>query len=294
MTLFPFYAVYAHLLLLAYAVPVPRPMDDSEDHKFTVTYYPYGEPKPPHWVLGDGGELWRDKHRSDWGPRIPSWYRQADRKVFDTLIDIKPADYGPVFLLPKTRGVAGSMQIPRYQDHDQKVHEGQDMTLLVMRAVPRSHPSASSHPVLADAVYHQVNVLKHTNQLLEAGHLPSGAAAMIIYGKAGKPLQEIDFYNKADSSKQFSLQKALEDMACEEAVRIAKEYGVLYTGSPLLDRRTLVAISDGQITSVLLTGWSDYAFVEKDAPKEEMMKFCRAMCEYKATFTPPPLPPPRS
>ncbi|KAJ3976100.1 hypothetical protein EV361DRAFT_885441 [Lentinula raphanica] len=151
------------------------------------------------------------------------------------------------------------MQISRYQDHDKKVHEGQDMTLLVMRAVPRSHPSASSQPVLADAVYHQVNVLKHTNQLLEAGHLPSGAAAMIIYGKAGKPLQDIDFYNKADSSKQFSLQKALEDMACEEAVRIAKEYGVLYTGSPLLDGRTLVAISDGQITSVLLTGWSDYA-----------------------------------
>ncbi|KAJ3757472.1 hypothetical protein EV360DRAFT_71117 [Lentinula raphanica] len=282
MILFPSYAVYALLLLLAYAVPVPRPMDDSEDHKFTVTYYPTG-----YWEMAVAlalKNLGTHRHMIDSrAPLLP-----------DTLIDIKPADYGPAFLLPKNRGVAGSMQIPRYQDHDQKVHEGQDMTLLVMRAVPRSHPSASSHPVLADAVYHQVNVLKHTNQLLEAGHLPSGAAAMIIYGKAGKPLQEIDFYNKADSSKQFSLQKALEDMACEEAVRIAKEYGVLYTGSPLLDGRTLVAISDGQITSVLLTGWSDYAFVEKDAPKEEMMKFCRAMCEYKATFTPPPLPPPRS
>ncbi|KAJ3820595.1 hypothetical protein F5880DRAFT_1509224 [Lentinula raphanica] len=286
MILFPSYAVYALLLLLAYAVPVPRPMDDSEDHKFTVTYYPKPCQKTS-FVLTQA--IFRSTGYWEMAEIIPftgvpgfrrGIVKRIVKSLVDTLIDIKPADYGPAFLLPKNRGVAGSMQIPRYQDHDQKVHEGQDMTIA-------GHESA-------DAVYHQVNVLKHTNQLLEAGHLPSGAAAMIIYGKAGKPLQEIDFYNKADSSKQFSLQKALEDMACEEAVRIAKEYGVLYTGSPLLDGRTLVAISDGQITSVLLTGWSDYAFVEKDAPKEEMMKFCRAMCEYKATFTPPPLPPPRS
>ncbi|KAJ3784718.1 hypothetical protein GGU10DRAFT_388079 [Lentinula aff. detonsa] len=234
----------------------------------------------PDWILENGDSL---------TPPFPP----VDSKVFDPLLaqTVGLNALGPTLDL----GWCRVMNLESYKDRAGVVHsyKQKKITLILpaTRITGSSLPSDYSPRLSGPRYYHDVNTLKYTNQVVDVGHTKSGRAAMIVYGRSGQPLMMNEIFKKATAVEQSQLEKQVDTMACDEAVRIAKQSQVLYTGFRSADS-VLVYISKrapDTVQSVLLMDWHDSVFVKKDTPEDEMHKYCLAIINYiRYNFAQPP------
>ncbi|KAJ3995056.1 hypothetical protein F5050DRAFT_1809026 [Lentinula boryana] len=215
----------------------------------------------PDWILEKGDSL------------IPP-FPPVDFKVFDPLLaqTLDLNTRGPTLDL----GWCRVANLVSYKDRAGVDHSYKqtEITLILpeTRNPGSSLPSDYSPRLPGSRYYSDVNTLKYTKQVVDVGHTKSGRAAMIVYGRSGQPLMMNEVYKKATAAEQSRLEKQVDKMACDEAVRIAKQSQVLYTGFRSADS-VLVYISQREpdkVKSVLLMDWHDSVFVKKDTPEDQM------------------------
>ncbi|KAJ3982372.1 hypothetical protein F5890DRAFT_375730 [Lentinula detonsa] len=234
----------------------------------------------PDWILEKGDSL---------TPPFPP----VDSKVFDPLLaqTVGLNARRPTLNL----GWCRVANLESYKDRAGVVHSYPQKNITMILPATRidgsSLPSDYSPHLLGPRHYSAVNTLKYTKQVVDVGHTKSGRAAMIVYGMSGQPLMMNKHYMKATPEERSHLEKQVDKMACDEAVRIAKQSQVLYTGFRSADSVLVYTskIAPHTVESVLLMDWHDSVFVKKDTPEEEMHKYCLDMINYiRCNFAQPP------
>ncbi|KAJ3858416.1 hypothetical protein EV359DRAFT_87778 [Lentinula novae-zelandiae] len=121
-----------------------------------------------------------------------------------------------------------------------------------------------------------VDVLRYTKQLVDVGRAANGAAAMIIRGRIGWPM-EVELKKRNAQHRE----KEVWDAVCDKVVYFATEYQVLYVGLDLLYHVLVhISVDPTEKPEITLLGWHQHYFIRKGTPEDKIREYCHAQIKW--------------
>ncbi|KAJ4467700.1 hypothetical protein C8J55DRAFT_226165 [Lentinula edodes] len=103
-----------------------------------------------------------------------------------------------------------------------------------------------------------VDALEYTKQLVDVGRTAGGAAAMIIRGRIGRPM-EVELKERKAQHRENEVC----DAVCDKVVYFATEYQVLYK------------------PEITLLRWDRRFFITKGTPEDKIREYCHAEIQWQ-------------
>ncbi|KAJ3927486.1 MAG: hypothetical protein NXY57DRAFT_1025229 [Lentinula lateritia] len=217
-------------------------------------------PDKPDWAFSD---------RSALSPPFPS----VDKTVFDSPL----AEPKPTVSVSVKLGWAKVARVFNYnsnKDHEgNEVEKGEMVLITLVRQCER--PRA-------------VDVLRYTKQLVDVGRASNEAAAMIIRGRIGWPM-EVELKKRNAQDREEEVWEAV----CDKVVYFATEYQVLYVYvncllptrfcfvyPPVFLHRGLdllyhvlvhISVDPTEKPEITLLGWHQHYFIRKGTPEDKIV-----------------------
>ncbi|KAF8824717.1 hypothetical protein HHX47_DHR7000019 [Lentinula edodes] len=208
-----------------------------------------GRPDQPDWVFLDSNAL---------SPPFPSVDETA---VFKSPL-AQPKPMVSQYVELGWAKVARVFDYNSNKDHEgNKVEEGEKVLIALDYKCKRARA---------------VDALKYTKQLVDVGRAANGAAAMIIRGRIGWPM-EVELKKRKAQHRE----KEVWDAVCDKVVYFATEYQVLYVGLDL-SYHVLVHISGDptEKPEITLLGWHQRYFITKGTPEDKIREYCHAEIQW--------------